>query len=103
MKVKLIGNTNMWCSTFSLCPSNFHLAVSVSCAPMAGVCGVSLDVAACTFTLDRLRVQHIRRLHVLLCSQGNIDLCYTSCIYLSVRCILERPYPKVARSNKEIT
>lgn len=102
MKVKLIGNTNVWCSVLSLCLSNFSLAVSVSCVYMAGVCVVSLDGAASIFTLDRLPFQHIRHPHMLVCSQGNIALRYASCIYLSFRCILERAYSKAVHNKKEI-
>lgn len=102
MKVKVIGNTNMWCSILSLCLSNFYLVVSVSCMYMAGACVVSLDVAASTFTVDRLPFQHITHPHMPVCSQGNVALCYTSCIYLSCRCILERARSKVEHNNKEI-
>ena len=77
MKVKSTGNTNIRCSILSLCLSNFYLAVSVSWLYMAGVCVGSLDVAASTFTLDRLPFQHIRHPHMLVCSQGNTLLCVT--------------------------
>lgn len=58
--------------------SNFYLAVLVSCMYLAGVCRVSLNAAASTFTLVRLPFQHIRHPCMLACSQGNTALCYTS-------------------------
>lgn len=81
---------------------NFFSSVSLS--HVHGRCLRCLCRCCClSVTLDRLRVQHIRHPHTLVCSQGNIALHYTSCICLSFRCILEKAYSKVVHSNQEIT